>query len=115
VNRIEKFYELPEFGGLAGLPEELVRKEEELNESIGEDFVISVTTYNVANKNIYLGKINSWYFLGGPNNSYDVFEDKKLILLYIKQKFDETNESKSEEEQVDSSWKGFWTREIESL
>ncbi|MED4285533.1 hypothetical protein P4679_26760 [Priestia megaterium] len=115
MDRVNKFYELPEFSDLQGLPEKIVEKEQELDESLGDTYTFSKKIYTGDGRNIYLGKINSWYFLAGPAKDFKVFEDKKLILLHIKQRFDEANSSAEQEGEIDLSWKGFWNREIESL
>ncbi|MDU9693688.1 hypothetical protein WKH56_10150 [Priestia sp. SB1] len=115
MDRVNKFYELPEFRDLRGLPEKLVEKEQELDESLGDSYTFSKKIYTGNGSSIYLGKINSWYFLSGPNRDFEVFEDKKLILLHIKQRFDEAVRSAEQAGEIDSSWKGFWNREIESL
>lgn len=113
MNRVEQFYQLKQFQELQGLPEKLVEKEEELDESLGNDFRFSVKEYN--GREIILGRVNSWYFLGGNKSEFKVFEDKKMILMHLKKEFDKINQGKSEQALVDPSWKGFWAREVESI
>jgi hypothetical protein len=116
LNRIEKFYQIPYFQSLKGLPEKLVEKEEDLGESLGDKFTFSKKEYTNENgKKMILGKINNWYFLGGEDGEFKVFEDKKMILLFVKQEFDKANAERKEEEKLDPSWKVFWSREIETL
>lgn len=113
MNRVEQFYQLPHFQKLQGLPEKLVEKEEELDENLGNDFRFSVKEYN--GRDIILGRVNSWYFLGGKKSEFKIFEDKKMILIHFKKEYEKINQGKSDQEKIDPSWKGFWAREVESI
>lgn len=115
MNRIEQFYNIQYFKELKGLPEKIVEKEIELEESLGNDLVFSKTKYKRNEKEWTLGKINEWYFLGSNDTGYKVFEDKKLIQLHLKQKFKKANSNKVNNDKLDPSWLGFWTREIETI
>ncbi len=109
MRRIERLNQVEYFKELAGLAEEIVKKEEELGESLGDKLTFSKKEYN--NGSIILGRVNKWYYLGNIKTGFDVFEDKKSILLFLKQEFDKANSNNV----LDPSWKAFWAREVESL
>lgn len=115
LERVKTFYQIEEFKTLVGLPEKIVEKEIEVGESLGTRLNFSKKEYDISENKIILGRINSWYFLGGSNKDFQVFEDKISIILYIKKEFEKANELNAGKEKVDSSWKAYWTREIEII
>lgn len=115
MERVKTFYQIEEFKTLVGLPEKIVEKEIEVGESLGTSLNFSIKEYDISENKIILGRINSWYFLGGSNKDFQVFEDKISIILYIKKEFEKANELNAEKVKVDSSWKAYWTREIEII
>ncbi|MCK2000115.1 hypothetical protein MZM54_01785 [[Brevibacterium] frigoritolerans] len=115
MERVKTFYQIEEFKTLEGLPEKIVEKEIEVGESLGTRLNFSKKEYDISENKIILGRINNWYFLGGTNKDFQVFEDKISINLYIKKEFDKANELNAEKDKLDSSWKAYWTREIEII
>ncbi|MGF7535714.1 hypothetical protein AAGG74_18835 [Bacillus mexicanus] len=111
MSRVEKFYQSKIFQEMSGLPEKIIEKEEELEESLGDNLILSKKEYE--DGKLILGKINEWYFLGNNKKKFKVFEDKRMFLLFIKQEFERATEHNTQG--IDPSWKGFWAREVESL
>lgn len=106
TTRIEQFYNEPHFQELKGLPEKIIQKEQEMNTTLGDNFTFSKKEYEADGEKAYLGKISDWYFIKiHARNEFQIFEDKKLITLYIQKEF----------QNLDKSWRGFWNREIEKM